>query len=575
MNLDIVGGAYTLPSLPLDAQTCHNMYLIQDKNYNDKDPDANIRAMALIDRPGLTLFANSGGAQVRGIFENFGNCYVVVDNTFYTMTSAGVLSAAIGNLTTTTGPINFVANISGTSPNQIGFCDGTNMYVYCISNQNNNTLTQASTETVNAAGTSVTVASVGDVFTGANIAITCNDSTIFNGTVTSTIGATNTINFTPGLTAGKTANSGNSLTTQNMYVANNVYLVNNNISYIDMQNVTALGAVLNADQWTSSNPSDFTTWPPLNVASVTNKAEPILAVKAFKQEAWVFTNKYVEVWDVDPTQVNLFYSRRTDPVAILYGCAAPNSIVQTDNTLYWLAKDEGGQSLIVRNEWYNTKIISNEAISSILSNNIVSDAVGYPLTLNGHVFYVLTLPTIDRTLVYDCSTNYWFEWKSYRNQTGLNANLPQVWGRFLGWCHAFAFGKHLVGDFNSGNVYVLDPTNYTDNGTPLLRERTTKHFIKGLKRRGIKNLQIDFETGTALVTGQGSNPQVMLQISKDGGRSWGIEKWVSSGLIGQYLWRARWLSLGFARDWTFRIRFSEPCAFRILGAVADIEEGDV
>jgi hypothetical protein len=66
------------------------------------------------------------------------------------------------------------------------------------------------------------------------------------------------------------------------------------------------------------------------------------------------------------------------------------------------------------------------------------------------------------------------------------------------------------------------------------------------------------EAGVGLVSGQGSDPQIMMQISRDGGHAWGAEVWASLGAIGQYRARAIWNRLGRSRDWLFKFRVTDP-----------------
>jgi hypothetical protein len=50
----------------------------------------------------------------------------------------------------------------------------------------------------------------------------------------------------------------------------------------------------------------------------------------------------------------------------------------------------------------------------------------------------------------------------------------------------------------------------------------------------------------------------MMQISRDGGRTWGAEMWRSFGAVGNYTARAIWHRLGRSRDWTFKFRVTDP-----------------
>ena len=71
------------------------------------------------------------------------------------------------------------------------------------------------------------------------------------------------------------------------------------------------------------------------------------------------------------------------------------------------------------------------------------------------------------------------------------------------------------------------------------------------------------ETGRGLQSGQGSDPQVMMQYSDDGGRTWSNERWVSAGAAGKYKTRVRWGRCGSGRDRVWKVRYTEPTFFQI------------
>ena len=81
------------------------------------------------------------------------------------------------------------------------------------------------------------------------------------------------------------------------------------------------------------------------------------------------------------------------------------------------------------------------------------------------------------------------------------------------------------------------------------------------------------ESGVGLPTGQGSNPVVDLQISKDGGNTFYSVGFASIGAIGQYTQRVIWRGLGAARDWVLKLRITDPVKRVITGASADVKVG--
>jgi hypothetical protein len=69
---------------------------------------------------------------------------------------------------------------------------------------------------------------------------------------------------------------------------------------------------------------------------------------------------------------------------------------------------------------------------------------------------------------------------------------------------------------------------------------------------------VEMEAGVGLNIGQGTNPQLMMQISRDGGHEWGTEIWRDIGAVGKYKARAVFNRLGRARDFLFRFRVTDP-----------------
>ncbi len=89
----------------------------------------------------------------------------------------------------------------------------------------------------------------------------------------------------------------------------------------------------------------------------------------------------------------------------------------------------------------------------------------------------------------------------------------------------------------------------------------------------LRRLELVIQAGVGLTTGYGSDPQVMIQISADGGQTWGPERWVSAGKIGAYDTRALLLNCGRYRDGAIRVVVSDPVAWSLLSAHGDLTQG--
>ncbi len=81
----------------------------------------------------------------------------------------------------------------------------------------------------------------------------------------------------------------------------------------------------------------------------------------------------------------------------------------------------------------------------------------------------------------------------------------------------------------------------------------------------------DLGTGYGTLSGQGSDPKLMLQTSIDGGNSFGNYRELELGVRGKYATRvtARRLGRFGPKGIVFRLRISDPVARALVGT--DIE----
>ena len=242
-----------------------------------------------------------------------------------------------------------------------------------------------------------------------------------------------------------------------------------------------------------------------------------------------------------------------------WGLAAVNSVAFLNNTAYFLGQtQQGGMQVMALQGNTPVRISTSDIENLIASFTTWTDATSLTYIVDGHPMYQLNFPTAQRSFMYDTLTQFWSEL-----QTGVS--LQAVHFANIGITYATKF---YAADSTTGIIYQLLTTVYTDNGTAIKRQATTRHIYSNGNEFSIDELLVDMETGIGLVTGQGSNPQVMLQVSKDGGRTFGVEKWMSLGALGDYRTRARWLRLGSSRDFVFQITMTDPVKFTILRGAA-------
>jgi hypothetical protein len=298
------------------------------------------------------------------------------------------------------------------------------------------------------------------------------------------------------------------------------------------------------------------SWIDTDFADAEGAPDKIRAVISDLRQLWLLGVQTGEVWD-NAGDADFPFVR--NPSGFFHkGIAAPATLCHFDNSLVWLSEDDRGYGLLVQANGYTPQIIVPQAISWQWSRySRIDDAFAYTYQVEGHEFYVLTFPTGNATWVYDARDKQWHRWSS--NIDGDEES------RHRGNCHCFAFGRHYVGDYNSGKIYTIEPDVYTEDGTTIIRDRICQN-VEAEKKFSVDEIEIEIEAGNGLVTGQGSDPQLMLRTSKDDGNRWSNEMWRSAGKQGEHGRRAVWRKQGRSRGRTLWLRVSDPIKWIITGA---------
>ncbi len=293
----------------------------------------------------------------------------------------------------------------------------------------------------------------------------------------------------------------------------------------------------------------------LQYAEAEGNPDKLVACINDHRQLWLFGEKTTEIWYNSGS--SYFPFSRYGGAFVERGCAARFSPAKIDNTVFWLGDD----LVIYRAVNFTPVRISTHALeAAIRGYPSVNDAFGYTYSQEGHSFYVITFPAAEATWVFDAVTGAWHQRESY----GL--------GRHRANCYELFSGNHVVGDCENGKLYRLDLDTNTDDGDSIVRERATQVLAGAGERIGMSSLQVMFEQGVGLISGQGENPQAMLQWSDDGGRTWSNEMWADIGKMGKYGSRSIWRRLGAFRQRVFRLRVSDPVRAIVIGATAELEQ---
>ena len=311
---------------------------------------------------------------------------------------------------------------------------------------------------------------------------------------------------------------------------------------------------------------DGTTWDPTQFAQRSIEADPWVALAVRDRYLWLFGESTSEVWYNAGSFPFPFAPHPSGLVS--RGSPAIVSPKVAARASHWLGQTKDGPHQVVRAAGFAPEVISTAPVQVALgAYTTVADAIGDAYQDLGHSFYVLSFPTARGTWVFDARDGVWHERGTWRSEEqGYEAWRPCF--------HAFAHGAHRMLDRTSGALYRLASDLALDaDGRPLRRLRRGPTLWQDQHRLYVASFELHLEPGLGGLSGQGTDPQVALRISTDGGKTWSSERWREAGALGHYQQRVRWWRCGSGRAWVPEVVVSDPVPWRLLGASVDVRGG--
>lgn len=219
--------------------------------------------------------------------------------------------------------------------------------------------------------------------------------------------------------------------------------------------------------------NDLTTWPALN--NLIAQIEPDQAMAVAKQLVYVVVFKQ---WSTE-----MFYDAGNatgsplGPVQgqkLNFGIRHAGTLGMISGVILWVnAIREGGMSVMLLDQ-LSAQPISTPNIDRLLqAANFTSPVYSWTGRVDGHMFYAVTLTSLNLTLVYDLKQQVWQEW------TDTNGNfMPIVSSTYSG-------SVSLLQHASNGIIYSLDTQNGTDAGAMITTDIFTPPWEAGTRKRKV------------------------------------------------------------------------------------------
>lgn len=312
-----------------------------------------------------------------------------------------------------------------------------------------------------------------------------------------------------------------------------------------------------------SNLLDGLTYTATNIASADGQQGNVVTMVNQQNTLYIFGESHMEAW-YDAGNAS-FPFLRYDGATIERGCTGARSVVKEDNAVFFLGND----LVYYRIDNGKPVRVSTHAIEAEWTKyTVVRDIITFSYTYNGHKFVVLTFPSQGATWVYDISTNLWHERVSW----DVNNNSLGQW-RVSSTVQAY--GKQFFGDYFTGQIGYLDPNVATEYGNTVPCTLVGPPiFDKDQYKLFFDMFSIDMEFGVGTVSGVDNNPQIVMDYSDDGGRTFTVPIAPRGmGVLGDYVRRAFWKRMGQSRQRVYRVRMTNNVRRRVITAYATIRKG--
>lgn len=197
----------------------------------------------------------------------------------------------------------------------------------------------------------------------------------------------------------------------------------------------------------------------------------------------------------------------------------------------------------------------------------MADIFSYSYAEKGAYFVCFALP--DTTICIDTITGRWHERKSTIPVSKFEKGVVRSRVNSV----LTAYGRLIVGDSIDGRVGEMSTDIFTEYDEIIFRRFATQPFQNNMKAIFVPILELTVESGVGL-NNEVDPPVVRLEVSKDGGQTYGFDRSRSMGKIGEYGRRVIWRRNGrFSRFSIFRFTMTEPVKPVMIQLTASIVGG--
>ena len=296
-----------------------------------------------------------------------------------------------------------------------------------------------------------------------------------------------------------------------------------------------------------------------------SSSDRVCAVYAVGSALYLFGPKSVETWQRGSSDYQTWV-RTSYTINAANGMDAPYSVASVSERVFYVGSGESYGKAVLSVSGTSFEKVSPAWLDAKLLGESQESARGFCYSVEGHVFYVLQLGALGETWVYDASGGAWHERSSRDRVSGMRkawrvGGVAWKGGKF----YAFTDDGGMY-DFSGG--YFYEDFSASDR-LPMVRVRQGPVIVDGFRPFVFEELAVECNVGAW--DDYSLSPKLLLEVSRDGGETFGNVRSASLGRTGDYSHRVRFHGLGFSRLAVARLTYSHPTDFVISAAEARAE----
>lgn len=298
-------------------------------------------------------------------------------------------------------------------------------------------------------------------------------------------------------------------------------------------------------------------------------SDNVRAIAAVGASLYLFGYKTIEIWQRGSGEYETWV-RQSYTTNASNGIQAPYSVAVCGSNLYYLGSGESYAKGVLSVSGQTYSKISEDWLDEKLLSETSDTAYGFAYAVGSHNFYVLQLSNLRETWVYDMDTNEWHQRVSRQLESGKEIAwrpCAVIWflGKFMAFCNDGAVYEH-------SDAYWFE--DFRGLGKlPMTRHRQGAVVVDENRPFIFNELSIECNVGTW--ADYALQPDLLLEVSKDGGNTFGNVRACKMGRVGDYSHRVRFHSLGYNRLCVLRITYSHPTSLELTSCSQRISSTQV